>query len=156
MDLINIVSLTGPFVEGLSIGEATAKRNAFMAGAARVVFKWAFPDDGNTLPPSPPATESSNDEEDPMAASHSEALGLATKAVKALIELTLELLGDRSVVKPESTALALGGGLWMSKGYRTLLQDGLKKEGVVFRQMLLVSDAAGAGAVGLASVEFGS
>jgi hypothetical protein len=159
MDLISIVSLTGPFVEGLSVGEATAKRNAIMAGAARVVFKWAFPEDqGDNPPPSPPASDepmSSPTGDDPIAASHAEALGLAKSAIRSLIQLTVDLLGDGTVVKPESTALALGGGLWMSNGYRSLLQEGLRKEGVVFRQTVVVGDAAGAGAAGLARVEFG-
>jgi hypothetical protein len=167
MDLISIVSLTGPFVEGLSVGEATAKRNAFMAGAARVVFKWAFPEDaGTTVPPSPPASDGSAssfshtldsqpNDDDPVAASHAEALRLARSAVRSLIELTIDLLGDGSIVRPESTALALGGGLWMSKGYRNLLLEGLRKEGVVFRETVVVGDAAGAGAAGLAKVEFG-
>jgi hypothetical protein len=138
-----------------------------MAGAARVVFKWAFPEDtGTTIPPSPPASDGSAssfshtqemqpNDDDPVAASHAEALKLARSAARSLIELTIDLLGDGSIVRPENTALALGGGLWMSKGYRNLLLEGLRKEGVVFRETVVVGDAAGAGAAGLAKVEFG-
>lgn len=158
MELIGICSLIGPAAEELSIGEATAKRNAYMAGAARTVLRWAFPDDAS--PPSPPASERSVDmdplpeKEDEISQSRQEALRIVHKAITPMVELTIDLIGDGTVVKPQSTVLALGGGLWQSKGYRYLMKDGLKKEGVEFARVLLVDDAAGVGAEGLASVEF--
>lgn len=153
MELIGIVSLIGPSAEDMSIGEGTAKRNAYMAGAARTVLRWAFPVDAS--PPSPPASERS-DEMDSSDASQMEAMKLVRKAIQPMVEMTIDLLGDGSVVRPETTVLALGGGLWQSKGYRGLFQEGLKKEGVEFAKVLLVDDAAGVGAQGLASVEFGA
>jgi hypothetical protein len=159
MDLIGICSLTGPSNSDLSIGEATAKRNAYMAGVARTVLRWAFPDDSSL--PSPPASLRSVDMDSNtpsldagVTRSREEAFKIVKKAIQPMVDMTIDLLGDGSVVKPETTVLALGGGLWQSKGYRGLLQDGLKKEGVKFAKVLLVDDAAGVGAIGLASVEF--
>jgi len=153
MDLIEIVSLTGSFVDGLGIGEAVAKRNAAVAGASRVVFAWAFPKD--TIPPTPPDSPDKDFGLDLNVLSRREALKLAEMSIVPLIELAMSLLGDRSVVMPEHTALALGGGLMMSKGYRALLEEGLKRQGVKFAEEVVVGDAAGAGARGLARVEFG-
>lgn len=162
MELIGICSLIGPSADqNLSIGEATAKRNAYMAGVARTVLRWAFPDDAS--PPTPPASERSEDMdssailvEDDISKSRKEALKLVKKAIRPMVEMTIDLLGDGSVVKPATTVLALGGGLWQSRGYRGMLQEGLKKEGVEFAEVMLVDDAAGVGAKGLASVEFES
>lgn len=143
-ELIGIVALMGDFVEGLSTGEASAKRNAYLAGAARVIFKWAFPaENGVTL------------ETDEEKKSHERALKLAQDAIHPLVNLTTEALGDRTVVDPARTALNLGGGLMNSDGYRQLLLDGLKAGGVVFRDVNLVGDAAGEGAKALAAVTFG-
>lgn len=176
MDIINVVSLNDNTFSGVSIGTATARRNALMAGAARIVFRHAFPEEQNDTapiaparisvpngkPPSPPLseTESSVSADTPAKAmsdpgSHAEALNIARSAVRSLIDLTLDLLGDRTVVQPETTALSLGGGLWQCAGYRELMLAGLAKEGVRFREFMVVSDAAGVGARGLAQVEFG-
>lgn len=165
MDIINVVSLNDNTFSGVSIGTATARRNALMAGAARIVFRHAFPAD-RQFPPSPPLSEggyenghgcngngNGNGHEDD--GSRKEALKIARSAIRSLVDLTLDLLGDGSVVCPRTTALALGGGLWQSEGYRSLLIKGLKSEGVEFRDCILVGDAAGVGARGLASVEFG-
>lgn len=142
-ELIGISALMGDFVEGLTTGEAAAKRNAYQAGAARVVFKWAFPEEqGVTI---------SNDLE---RQSHGAALKIAHSAIRPLIELALETLGDRTVVDPQRAALNLGGGLWNSEGYRTHFLEGLAGEGVTFRSVNLVDDAAGEGAKALASVVF--
>ena len=162
MDLIELVSLTGRWVGDGPVdpGEVSARRNAMLAGAARVVLRWAFPDDGHASPPSPPASSTSShtspsmDIEDPIAASHAEALQLARQSITPLLDLTMMLLGDRSIVRPHETALALGGGLMMSKGYRGLLLEGLKKQGIEMGTVQIVSDAAGVGAMGLAGVEF--
>lgn len=143
--LIGIVSLMTDFADGLSTGEAQAKRNAYLAGAARVVFKWAFPSEGGVKISEP--TEE---------AAHTAALKIAESAIRGVINLTLETLGDRSVVFPERTALNLGGGLWNSDGYRTLYLDGLAAEGAVFRHVNLVTDAAGESAKALAGVVWGN
>ena len=166
MDLIELVSLTGPFVDGLSIGEAVAKRNAAVAGAARVVFSWAFPEEhsnpvggevvvGGGVPPTPPDSPDDDAGLDLVAKSRMDARRLADMSIVPLIELTMSLLGDGSMVKADRTALALGGGLMMSRGYRGLLERGLEKRGLRFGEQVVVSDAAGAGARGLARVEFG-
>lgn len=191
MDLINVVSLNDNTFNGVSIGTATAKRNALMAGAARIVFRHAFPADCSSSPviaapmranvnintnanggiPSPPLSDSSIDQAVTLPNGHGhsadtaevtandnsqkEALKIARSAIRSLIDLTLDLLGDGSVVRPETTALSLGGGLWQSPGYRGLLLDGLKNEGVVFREFMVIADAAGEGARGVAQVEFG-
>lgn len=42
----------------------------------------------------------------------------------------------------------------MSEGYREMLLDGLKKEGVNFGRVIVVGDAAGEGAQALGRVEF--
>lgn len=168
MGLIDVTSLSGPYVADLSVGEAVAKRNALMAGAARIIFKYAFPEDDSTntntnvnihAPPSPPTSldslQSHNEPHiDPYQESKREALRLAKWAVEPMVELTTELLGDRTVVRPESSALSLGGGLWNSKGYRKLFLDCLKKDGIYFKEVLVVSDPGGEGAKGLARVEF--
>ncbi|KAK4689141.1 hypothetical protein P7C73_g970, partial [Tremellales sp. Uapishka_1] len=143
IDLLEVVSLTGPLVDGLSTGEATAKRNAHMAGAARVVLHWAFPE-----PDSPQALSSD------LKISQMEALRLVDLSIQALVELTLSLLGDRSIVDPSESALALGGGLMMCAGYREKLLESLKSSGVMFGAVLTVTDAAGAGAIGLAKLGF--
>ncbi len=156
MDIIELVSLTGSFVEGLSIGEAVAKRNAAVAGAARVVFSWAFPEDRQEVPPTPPDSPHDSIGFNLAALSRKEALTLSEKSIIPLIELTMSLLGDQSVVRPERTTLAMGGGLMMSKGYRRLLEEGLRGEGVRFAEERVVADAAGVGARGLAGVEFGA
>ncbi|WVQ97614.1 hypothetical protein IAU59_004728 [Kwoniella sp. CBS 9459] len=199
-NLITLASLAGPSNEGLNAGEATSRRNAKIAGAARIVFRWAFPEDGPVgiggLPTPPGSSDGRDQDQDtdidaesdlepdegsidvemssssavdvakstrprmnfstPQAqASHAEALGLARKSVVPLIDLASSLLGDQTIVHPSKTALAVGGGLMMSKGYRSLLLDGLKKEGVVFKRVLVIADAAGEGARGLGRVEFG-
>jgi hypothetical protein len=156
MGLIDVTSLSGPYVEDLSVGEAVAKRNALMAGAAKVVFKYAFPDDDIVSPPSPPMSlDSDSSESDPLQESRKEALRLATKSVQPMVELTTELLGDRTVVDPRHSALSLGGGLWNSVGYRKLFMDSLRKDGIDFKEVLVVGDPGGEGAKGLARVEFG-
>jgi hypothetical protein len=144
--LIGIVSLMTDFADGLSTGEAQAKRNAYLAGAARVVFKWAFPEDLDDV------TVQSAVEK----AAHESALRIAKSAIRSVIDLTLETLGDRSVVFPDRTALNLGGGLWNSHGYRKLYLDGLAAEGAVFRHVNLVTDAAGESAKALAGVVWGN
>lgn len=105
MDLIGICSLTGPSNSDLSIGDATAKRNAYMAGVARTVLRWAFPDDAS--PPSPPASLRSEDMDTSTGSlelgvtrSREEALKLIKKAIQPMVEMTIDLLGDGSVVKP--------------------------------------------------------
>jgi hypothetical protein len=148
MDIIGMVSLTGAFVEGLTTGEATAKRNAYMAGAARVVFRWAFGEGEPVMDIGQGAVES-----------RTEAKRLVVEAIAPLVDLTLDLLGDRSIVVPSQTALSLGGGLMQSAGYRNLLLAGLEKgtarcEGVVFRKVMVVDDVAGEGARGVARIEF--
>ncbi|ORX37403.1 hypothetical protein BD324DRAFT_579474 [Kockovaella imperatae] len=159
MDLIELVSLTGRWVRGTSgdVGEISAQRNAKVAGAARVVLRWAFPEDSQESPPSPPNSSSSNGMEgdDPFTQSTREALRLAKMSITPMIDLTTELLGDGSIVQPGETALALGGGLMMSRGYRGLLLDGLKKQGIEFGLVQVIDDAAGVGAMGLSKVEFG-
>jgi hypothetical protein len=159
MGVIDVTSLSGPYVQGLSVGEAVAKRNALMAGAAKVVFKYAFPDteEENMGPPSPPMSLDSDKGAGPdlIQESRKEALRLATKSVEPMVELTTELLGDRTVVDPRHSALSLGGGLWNSNGYRRLFLENLKRDGIEFKEVLLVGDPGGEGAKGLARVEFG-
>lgn len=156
MGLIDVTSLSGPYVAGLSVGEAVAKRNALMAGAAKIVFKYAFPEDDGISPPSPPISlhSDSSAEMDPYQESRREALRLARKSVEPMVELTTELLGDRTVVDPHHSALSLGGGLWNSNGYRKLFLDSLHKDGIDFKEVLVVGDPGGEGAKGLARVEF--
>ena len=149
MELIGIVSLTGPFVEGLSTGEASAKRNSFMAGAAKVVIRWAL-GEGEPVEDGPGAEESRR-----------EAKRIVDESIVPLVDLTLDLLGDRMTVLPELTALSLGGGLMQSPGCRRLLLEGLargnaKGPGVVFKQVLCPEDVAGEGARGVARIEFGT
>ncbi|WWC99863.1 hypothetical protein V866_006772 [Kwoniella sp. B9012] len=180
-DLITLASLSNSIFDGLDIGEATAKRNAKIAGAARVVLKWAFPDENpvrNGLPTPPGSTdgegedssdvdmdmESEAEVESEMTSglgidekSQKEAMKIVSKSIQPLIELTLECLGDMSVVKLDNTILVLGGGLMMSKGYRSLLLDGLTKteEKVRFKRVLKVDDSAVEGARALGKIEFG-
>lgn len=151
MDLIGSMALTSSSWEGLGIGEAQARRNATMAGAARVVLSCAFPDDATGLP-SPPTSEP---KDVPVSPSQAEALRIAVASAAPVAKLIMECLGDQTVVRPETTALCLGGGLWNSKGYRELVMGELAKQNIVFGVDLLVRDPAGAGASGLARVEFG-
>lgn len=158
MNLIDVTSLSGPYVADLSVGEAVAKRNALMAGAAKVVFKYAFPEDEGISPPSPSISLDSHSSQggdvDPIQESRKEASRIARKSVEPMVELTTELLGDRTVVDPKSSALSLGGGLWNSNGYRKLFLDQLEKDGIDFKEVLVVGDPGGEGARGLAKVEF--
>jgi len=151
IDLIGSMALTSSNWEGLGVGEAQAKRNATMAGAARVVLSWAFPEDATGLP-SPPSSEPKESSQTP---SQREALRIAVASAAPVAELIIECLGDRTVVQPKATALCLGGGLWNSKGYRDLVMGELEKRRIHFGVDLLVRDPAGAGASGLALVEFG-
>lgn len=168
-DLINLVALTGPLTDGLPVGDATSKRNAMLAGAARIVLGWAYPDErqvdqspaaavvpSTTVPPpSPPESErSQEDETTDTDESQSVALKLVRKGIEPLVELAIGLLGDGTAVQPETTVLALGGGLFMSKGHRQLLREGLEREGVHFADIVLCRDAAGEGARAIAKVEF--
>ena len=166
MDLIEIVSHTDRWIgPGVSDpGQVASRRNAMLAGAARIVLRWAFPEDQAARAeitegqlPTPPDSKTNS----PLpttaqtdVASRSEALTLARMAIRPMVDLTLALLGDRTKVRPERSVLSLGGGLMMSKGYRGMLLDGLKKEGVEWRFVQVVNDAAGAGALGLAAAEF--
>ena len=161
MDLIEISSLSGRWAAEVpgGLGEIVARRNALVAGAARVVLRWAFPEDALDIPPTPPTSSNGSpttEVDDPIAMSHSAALKLAKISIEPLIDLALDGLGDGSIVKQEETALALGGGLMMSRGYRGLLLQGLKKKGVSWALVQVIDDAAGAGAAGLHSIEFGS
>ncbi|WVW82505.1 hypothetical protein I302_104516 [Kwoniella bestiolae CBS 10118] len=67
-DLINLASLSHDSLAGLDIGQATAKRNAMIAGAARVVLKWAFPEDAPlgrvSGLPTPPGSEDGSEASD--------------------------------------------------------------------------------------------
>ncbi|WVN89107.1 uncharacterized protein L203_104323 [Cryptococcus depauperatus CBS 7841] len=168
LDLISIASLTSSGMVEEDEGEATSRRNALIAGAARIVFKWAFPEDemlrgGSSGMPTPPGSEGGDSDRESMVgqeeemetASHLAALHLAKQAIKPLVELVLSLLGDQTVVKPHRSVLALGGGLMMSEGYRRLLLDGLAKQGILFGRTVVVRDAAGEGARGLGRVEWG-
>ena len=161
MELIELIQHTGRWMDGTSDpGEITSRRNAKLAGAARIVLRWAFPEDHLQQPPSPPASDTSistpgSDTDDLGSLSQHEALALARRAVVPLIDLTVSLLGDRTVVKPERSVLCLGGGLMMSKGYRGFLLEGLRKEGVEWGSVQVVHDAAGVGASGLAAVQNG-
>ncbi|KAK6905884.1 hypothetical protein I203_106719 [Kwoniella mangroviensis CBS 8507] len=180
-DLITLASLSNSIFDGLDIGEATAKRNAKIAAAARVVLKWAFPDENpvrNGLPTPPGSTdgevEDSSDVDMDMESeaevelemisglgtdekSQKEAMKIVSKSIQPLVELTLECLGDMSVVKLDKTILVLGGGLMMSKGYRSLLLDGLAEteDKVRFKRVLKVDDSAVEGARALGKIEFG-
>ncbi|OCF54252.1 hypothetical protein L486_08166 [Kwoniella mangroviensis CBS 10435] len=180
-DLITLASLSNSISDGLDIGEATAKRNAKIAAAARVVLKWAFPDENpvrNGLPTPPGSTdgevEDSSDVDMDMESeaevelemisglgtdekSQKEAMKIVSKSIQPLVELTLECLGDMSVVKLDKTILVLGGGLMMSKGYRSLLLDGLAEteDKVRFKRVLKVDDSAVEGARALGKIEFG-
>nr|XP_019015109.1 uncharacterized protein I206_01197 [Kwoniella pini CBS 10737]OCF53890.1 hypothetical protein I206_01197 [Kwoniella pini CBS 10737] len=180
-ELINLASICDDSFKGLNVGEATAKRNALIAGSARVVLKWAFPEDQPINPtsglPTPPGStdgdvdvdsELNNDldieMESELGASapleeiekaHNEAKKLIRKAIEPLVELTLECLGDLTVVKMERTALVLGGGLMMSPGYRNLLLSRLAKLAVEFGKVILVEDAAKEGAEALSNFVFG-
>lgn len=162
MDVIELVTHNGRWLDPIDndSSKVASRRNAMLAGSARLVLKWAFPEDGTpTRPPTPPIVSTAadvmpEDRDDPMVLSQREALKIAKMAVEPLIDLTLALLGDETVVKPKQSALALGGGLMMSKGYRGLLLDGLKNHGVEWGDVQVVDDAAGVGARGLAAVEF--
>ncbi|WWC58780.1 uncharacterized protein I303_101324 [Kwoniella dejecticola CBS 10117] len=191
-ELINLASTCDVSFKGLDAGQATAKRNALIAGSARVVLKWAFPEDQpisrvSCLPTPPGSTDgegdietetesnTGNDEDVEMeitaiseaeirkirvipeqqARSQKEAMRLVRKAIEPLVDLTLECLGDMTVVDTARTALVLGGGLMMSSGYRGMLLNALTKEDVVFRRVILVDDAAGEGARALSSLVFG-
>jgi len=168
MELIELVSQTDRWIRpgATDPGQVASRRNAMIAGAARIVLRWAFPEDGaeasdklleDTQLPSPPDSNANSPGPIPDTsdmASRLEALVLARKAIQPMVDLTLALIGDRTKVRPERSVLSLGGGLMMSKGYRGMLLDGLKREGVEWRYVQLVNDAAGAGACGLAALEF--
>jgi hypothetical protein len=153
MDLIEVVTLS-PTTD-------IASRNALIAGAARTILQYAFPEDyisaktisstTYTLPTPPLSPE---DEVDGMNPSKIESLQIAKEGIKPMIDLTMDLIGDGSVVKLEKSILAVGGGLMMCRGYRELLLDGLKERGVVFKGVRVIDDAAGEGARGLAKLEF--
>ena len=147
MDLLNVASLTGTFVENLSVGEATSKRNAFMAGAARILLSYAFPEDGAHSIRCYGTTATG--------ASHQEALGIVTSSINSLLDMTLDLLGDGTVVDPRHSALVLGGGLWQSERFRALFEEGLRERSLSFRASMVVSDAAAAGVRALANLVFG-
>ncbi|ODN77970.1 hypothetical protein L202_05062 [Cryptococcus amylolentus CBS 6039] len=203
LELIGLVSLGEVDSLGMSVGEAVGKRNALIAGAARIVFRYAFPHDEQvvkdredkdrtkraaaaaalaagrgmrgwegegdvdwsgsergsisssssmlSLSPDPESADS----EETIHQSHLLALQLSRQSSLPLIQLTLSLFGDQSIVRPSSSCLALGGGLMMSEGYRGMLLEGLEKEGVRVGRVVVVGDAAVEGARGLAKVQWG-
>ncbi|WVQ77015.1 hypothetical protein IAR50_006694 [Cryptococcus sp. DSM 104548] len=208
VELIGLMSLGESELLGLGMGEAVGRRNALVAGAARVVFRYAFPNDKEvvkdredkeraklaqardagadgdgedwgesersstsslslgmeetpSLAASPPripplaSPPSPSHTKDSLAQCHTQALTLTSQSVSPLISLTLSLLGDRSIVRPASSCLALGGGLMMSEGYRGLLLDGLRERGVEVGRVVVVGDAAVEGVRGLGKVEWG-
>jgi hypothetical protein len=118
MDLIEVVTLS-PTTD-------IASRNALIAGAARTILQYAFPEDyisaktisstTYTLPTPPLSPE---DEVDGMNPSKIESLQIAKEGIKPMIDLTMDLIGDGSVVKLEKSILAVGGGLMMCRGYRS-------------------------------------
>lgn len=162
MDVIELVTHNGRWLEpnDSDSSRVASRRNAMLAGSARLVLKWAFPEDAQTPRPPTPPTHTPTPEvtieerDDPMVLSQREALKIAKMAIEPLIDLTLALLGDGTVVKSKQSTLALGGGLMMSPGYRGLLLDGLKNRGIEWADVQVVDDAAGVGARGLAAVEF--
>jgi hypothetical protein len=163
MDVIELCGVVGPWYEGMRPGEATAKRNARMAGAARVLLGWAFPEESLTPKPYFMSNGKSNGNGSGLSntsysleeQSQREAYRLAKMSIEGMVELVLQLHGDGSVVHASTSVLALGGGLMTSPGYRGLLLDGLREAGVVFSRVSVVADAAGEGAKGLANVEWG-
>jgi hypothetical protein len=153
MDLIDLMSFTGAWIaDGFGpsdIGRISARRNALLAGSARIVLEWAFRErgaqrgglDGQAL--------------EDIEESHRQALDMAIQSIQPLVTLTLNLLGDRTIVNPGETVLALGGGLMQSKGFRELLLKGLESHGISdWGMVTVIDDAAGVGALGLAKVQF--
>lgn len=130
LDLIDVASLSGHRVKGMSIDAAAATRNASLAGVARVVLSHAFPATG---------------------VASSEALQIAKDNTQPLVELAVNLLGDLTVVEPETTLLSLGGGMWRSDGFREYFLAALSERmnGRWFAEVLVVHDAAREGARGL-------
>ncbi|KAI5475094.1 glucokinase regulator family protein [Pseudohyphozyma bogoriensis] len=113
-----------------SFKNAEATRKVWVAELARVVFDYAF------------------GERD--VASREVALGIAREASTELVEMASRLVGDRALIEPKRSALALGGGLWKVKGYRDILVERLRDEkGIKFAEVVLEGDAAEAGVLAL-------
>lgn len=115
-----------------TVEAAEANRKVWIAEAARVVFAYAF--DATVDEPSRGA-----------------ALEIVSKAIQPLVQMAVRLVGDGSIVKPDRTALSLGGGLWKVKGYQEMLLAGLEARGIRFASVVVVNDAAWEGVRSLAA-----
>ncbi|GAA5985220.1 hypothetical protein JCM11641_003636 [Rhodosporidiobolus odoratus] len=111
-----------------SFTSSETRRKIWIADAARVIFSFAY--DNRT---------------DADETSQAVALSVLEEAMAPLVETVIKLVGDRKVVVPEKVVLALGGGMWKSKGYRTLMVEGLRGKGIEFAEVRVVESAADEG-----------
>ncbi|GJN93769.1 hypothetical protein Rhopal_006827-T1 [Rhodotorula paludigena] len=103
-----------------------SERKVRLARSAQVVLDYAFP--ANT------ADVSTLDQE--------LALSILREAVTPLVQTVMRLLDAGEQLKPDSTLLALGGGMWRSSGYVDLLLRGLAERGLDVPKVRVVDQAA--------------
>ncbi|GAA5960655.1 hypothetical protein JCM21900_005443 [Sporobolomyces salmonicolor] len=118
-----------------TFAERETERKLWIAEGARLVFSYAFED------------SDADDESRAMARS------ILEEALGPLVETTLTLIGDRSVVDPSKGALFLGGGLWNSEGYLRMLTTSLAAKQVAFAKVGIVKSAAEEGARALVALD---
>jgi N-acetylglucosamine kinase-like BadF-type ATPase len=147
-DLVGITSISGPYTMGLSAERAITKRNALIAGSARILIDWAFDEDHVTKTPD----RYSEYPVEILRRSQQEALRLVRHSASCVARMIGELLGDGGVIIPQETVLCLGGGLMKSAGYsqQVFEQLGLPRES--FHKVIEVEDAALEGAQLLARI----
>ncbi|BGP19902.1 hypothetical protein JCM10213_008624 [Rhodosporidiobolus nylandii] len=114
-----------------SFTSSETTRKLWIAEAARVVFSFAY------------------ERADADEASRAMALSIVEEAMLPLVDTVVKLVGARKVIEPERAVLALGGGMWKAEGYRRLMEDGLRRKGIVFGEVRTVDSAAEEGAMAL-------
>ena len=95
-----------------------------IASLCRLVFRAVFPSEGS---------EHLMDEE---------ARDIVRQAASAAVDNVLPLLRDELGIKAGESTLVMGGALAQIQVYRKLVEDELRKKGVVFEQVETVDDAA--------------
>ena len=163
-NLINKAYVDHSEPDSPSFTASETNRKCWIAEASRQVFKYAFDNKNNISPividniindcligipidPTPSTfSQNCNDY------SQIEALKIASQAICPLVHMVVGLLGDRSVIKPETTTLTVGGGVISNDGYRSLLLRALETHfDIKFKHVQVVNDAEGEGVQALAS-----
>lgn len=74
--------------------------------------------------------------------SHAVAIEIVRDAIAPVVQTVVALTRNGTDIDPQRTLLSLGGGMWSAEGYRALLLEHLRGEGIVFAAVRFVESAA--------------